>query len=267
MLRVCAIICFILCVSCQQVNSSPETRTRIDTLHSAAIGDDFTISFRTSDNFDPAKPFTSIYIADASLGLGQYALGMDTAMGAKLPSNTVLVAIGHVNGSNGKRARDFIPSDVSGTKEKGFAKADLFYAFLKSHIIPFAEERFPGAKKRVFIGHSFSGLFSLYAALKNEKLFDAFFAISPSVWANHHELMKIEEAYAKSNSDLNATIHIYAGGLEFLNKVLYSSRRFNHTLQGRHYKSLHITFEVISGVNHFSIRKPAIDRVMAALAN
>jgi uncharacterized protein len=262
-----AILCFVLCVSCQQVNSSPESGSRIDTLHSPAIGDDFTISFKTSDGFDPGKPFTLIYIADASLGLGQYALGEDSAMSAKLPSNTVLVAIGHVNGSNEKRARDFIPSDVTGKKEKGFANADVFYAFLKSQIIPFAEQRFPGAKKRVFIGHSFSGLFSLYAALKNEKLFDEFFAISPSVWANHHELMKIEEAFSKNNSDLNASIHIYAGGLEFLNKVLYSSRRFYHTLLARNYKNLHISFEVIGGANHFSIRKPAIDRIMAALAN
>jgi len=108
-------------------------------------------------------------------------------------------------------------------------------------------------------------LFCLYASLKNENLFQGYFAISPSVWANDRELMKIEELFAKSHTDLFARIHIYAGGLEVFNKVLSSSRAFYSTLQERKYPNTQISFEVIPTANHFSVRKPAIDKIFALI--
>ena len=54
------------------------------------------------------------------------------------------------------------------------------------------KKKYPNKKERVFIGHSFGGLFCLYTLFKEDKLFDRHFAISPSVWANYYELDKIE---------------------------------------------------------------------------
>jgi hypothetical protein len=120
-------------------------------------------------------------------------------------------------------------------------------------------------KDRAFIGHSFGGLFCLYTLFKEDKLFDRHFAISPSVWANYYELDKIEEQYAKTHKGLKAEIGIYVGGLEFLNKVLYSTRNFYNTIAGRKYTGCWIKKEEIGNANHFSIRKPAIDRIFELL--
>jgi predicted alpha/beta superfamily hydrolase len=120
-------------------------------------------------------------------------------------------------------------------------------------------------RNRSFIGHSFGGLFCLYTLFKDDKLFDKHFAISPSCWANYYELDKIEEAYFKKNKQINANVTIYVGGLEFLNKVLYSTRSFYTTVTGRKYKGLTMVKDEIGNANHFSIRKPAVDRIFEQL--
>ena len=89
--------------------------------------------------------------------------------------------------------------------------------------------------------------------MKENQLFDHYYAISPSVWANYYELMKIEKNYAIKNKEYNSAISIYAGSLEYLNKVLTSSKEFYTTVKGRNYRGLSITYSVINGVNHYGI--------------
>ena len=263
MQKLIAILFFALCIQCTQ-----KSFVTIDSfsINSKVIDDDFLIQIKKPADYNSKKNYTIIYVADGTIGLGQYVLGTDSNWRAVMPQDCIVVTIGHTGNWHQKRPRDFIPSDISNNKEKEFGNADQFYDFLKSEIIPFVNKQLPHQKRKVFIGHSFSGLFCLYAALKNEKLFDEYFAISPSVWANDNELLKIEEGFAQSNKDLNATIHIYAGSLEVFNKVLFSSRKFYKNLQSRYYKNILLSFEEISTANHFSIRKPAIDKILKSLA-
>jgi predicted alpha/beta superfamily hydrolase len=224
------------------------------------------IQFRLPDAYDEKKDYHIAFVADGTIGLGEYVLGKNEDWKATIPSNTIIVTIGQLGDWEDKRKRDFIPSDISLNSEEYFGKAHLFYSFLKSELIPYINKKYPHQKSKFFIGHSFSGLFCLYAALKNEKLFDRYFAISPSVWANYGELLKIEEAAAKNNKDILASIDIYVGGLEIFNKVISSSTKFYKQIQSRNYKSLSISYETIGSANHFSVRKPAIDKILSKIA-
>ena len=113
----------------------------------------------------------------------------------------------------------------------------------------------------MFIGHSFGGLLALYMSMRENKLFDHYYAISPSVWANYKELMKIEKQYAVANKKYNSNISIYAGSLEFLNKVLSSSQEFYNTVKARNYTGLSMSFSAIDGANHYGI----VPRVMPGI--
>jgi predicted alpha/beta superfamily hydrolase len=260
-------IAFVILVAivCCNMNGSGKTND-LFTIHSAQTGDDYTIEFRKPKDFDINKDYTLIYIPDASIGLGNYVLAKDSGWSAELPSNSIVDAIGHIGDYHSKRRRDFIPSDISGQSEKDLGHADKFLEFLTSDIIPFVDRQLPNQKRRVLVGHSFSGLFCLYTALKNEKLFDEYFAISPSVWANDLELLKIEETRAKNQLQFGTKIHLYAGGLEIFNRVIASTRKFYDAVRSRDYKDLAITFETIGGANHYSVRKPAVDRIFKSLA-
>lgn len=237
----------------------------IDTVYSANTKDKYVITVRKPAGFSTAKKYHHVYMTDGGIGIGDYVLGKSKSWVATIPANCVVIAIGHIGDYNSKRPRDFIPADISKNVETNFGKADKFYLFMKNELIPATEKKLSNKKSRAFIGHSFGGLFCLYTLFKEDKLFDKHFAISPSCWANYYELDKIEEAYFKKNKQINANVTIYVGGLEFANKVLYSTRSFYKTVTGRKYKGLVVVKDEIGNANHFSIRKPAVDRAFEQL--
>lgn len=239
--------------------------TTVDTVYSSNTKDKYVITIRKPADFSAAKKYHFVYMTDGAIGIGDYVLGRNKSWAAVIPSNCILIAIGHIGDYETKRPRDLIPSDISKNAENNFGKADLFYLFLKNELIPAVEKKLPARKSRVFFGHSFGGLFCLYLLFKDDKLFDRHFAISPSCWANYYELDKIEAGYFKTHKELKANVTIYVGGLEFLNKVLYSTRSFYTTVNGRNYKGLTIKKEEIGNANHLSIRKPAVDRIFEQL--
>ena len=150
------------------------------------------------------------------------------------------------------RQRDFIPSDGGGYHSNEFGQASKFYLFIKNELMPFVDKDIRKQKTKIFIGHSFAGLLALYFSLKENKLFDQYFAISPSVWANHQDILKIEEKYKEKKDAYDATIYLYAGSLEMFNKVLGSTTRFYHILKERGYKGLSIYYQEIAWANHFA---------------
>lgn len=202
-----------------------------------------------------------IYFTDATLNSGKYILGLD----AKKTGDCVLIGIGHIGNHVMRRQRDFIPSDAGGFSSKEFGQANKFYLFIKNELMPFVEGKIAFHKSKIFIGHSFGGLVALYFSLKENKLFDEYYAISPSVWANYNELLKIEELYKKNNSSYSSTIHLYAGSLEVLNKVLSSTTEFYDVVKGRSYDGLNISFKVIEWANHYTIVDDVIPDIFGSL--
>jgi uncharacterized protein len=237
----------------------------VDTLYSSNTKDKYVITVRKPAGYSTAKKYHHVYMTDGGIGIGDYVLGKSKSWAATIPANCVVIAIGHLGDWHDKRSRDLIPSDISKNPTTNFGKADRFYLFLKNELIPRTEKRMSNKKSRAFIGHSFGGLFCLYTLFRDDKLFDRHFAISPSCWANYYELDKIEAAYFKKNKQLKSNVTIYVGGLEFLNKVLYSTRSFYNTVTGRKYVGLTMVKDEIGNANHTSIRKPAVDRAFEQL--
>jgi predicted alpha/beta superfamily hydrolase len=231
-------------------------------LHSTHTGDDYEIIVRKPEGFSPDKSCHIIYVADGSIKLGNYMLGTDKSWKATVPKTCVVVAIAHKGDWHTKRSRDFIPSDAGGYSDKNFGQANKFYLFLKNELIPWVNKKFPKQKDKSFIGHSFSGLFCLYTLFQSDKLFDKHFAISPSVWANYSELIKIEANFSKKNKSLKATVMLQAGGLEVFNKVLSSTKEFYTVTQGRKYTGYTVSFSTVNNANHYSMIKPGVDKIL-----
>lgn len=240
-------------------------KTEVDTFYSTHVKDKFIITVRKPTGFSATKKYHHVYITDGGIGIGDYVLGKSDSWKAVIPSSCIIIAISHIGDWHDKRPRDFIPSDSSKNSTDIFGRADRFYLFMKNELIPKIEKKLPNKKDRSLIGHSFGGLFCLYTLLKPDKLFNRHFAISPSLWANYYELDKLEKQFSKTNIALNANVILYAGGLEFLNKVLYSTRNFYNTMLKRKYTGLAIKKVEIGNANHLSIRKPVVDRVFELL--
>lgn len=231
-------------------------------IYSDIIKDSFIISIRKPATYSDQKSYHLIYVADGSLKLGNYVMGTNADWKALIPENCIIITFAHIGDWHLKRQRDFIPSDAGGHSDKNFGQAQNFYLFLKNTLIPYVSKKFKKCKSTAFIGHSFSGLFCLYTIFQDDKLFDRHFAISPSVWANNRELLKIEEDYHNKKKSLSATVNLQAGGLEIFNKVLSSTTDFYNTTRSRNYKGYTVTYSTVNNANHYSMIKPGVDKVL-----
>lgn len=257
---------FLLIASLLPVILSAQTIER-KVLYSEQVKDSFVIKIRKPANYSDKKPYHLIYVADGSLKLGNYVMGTDEDWKATVPESCIIITFAHIGDWHVKRQRDFIPSDAGGYKNKDFGQAKNFYLFLKDQLIPFVNKKFPQRKSTALIGHSFSGLFCLYTLFQEDKLFDRHFAISPSVWANSYELLKIEDAFFKQHKTLNASVSLQAGGLEVFNKVLSSTKQFYTTTLERKYALYKVRFSTVNNANHFSMIKPGVDKVLLNFTN
>lgn len=224
---------------------------------STQTGDTYEIIIRKPKIFDTTKSYHLVYFTDAGIKSGKVILSQSE----ESIQNCILIGMAHKGNWDMKRQRDFIPSDAGGYSDKNFGQASKFFLFMKDELMPYINKKFTKQKSKVFIGHSFGGLLALYMSMRENKLFDHYYAISPSVWANYKELMKIEKQYAVANKKYNSNISIYAGSLEFLNKVLSSSQEFYNTVKARNYTGLSMSFLTIDGVNHYGI----VPRVMPGI--
>jgi len=224
-------------------------------------GDTYELIIRKPKDFDSTQAYHLVYFTDAGINSGKVILSQPE----ENMKNCILVGIAHKGDWETKRQRDFIPSDAGGHSDNNFGQASKFFLFMKDELMAVINKKFPKQKSKVFIGHSFGGLLALYMSMTDNKLFDHFYAVSPSVWANYYELMKIEKEYATKNKSYNSNISIYAGSLEFLNKVLTSSQEFYSTVKGRNYTGLSITRSVINGVNHYGIVPKVVPDILKQL--
>ncbi|HYF32387.1 MAG TPA: alpha/beta hydrolase-fold protein [Chitinophagaceae bacterium] len=241
--------------------AQPSLEFSVDSKHT---GDKYIITIKYHH---PSLKQHVVFVADGSLTLGHYILGTNKNWKAAVPTNCVIVAIAHSGDWHMKRRRDFIPADAGGHKDEEFGKSLNFYLFLKDELFPLINSKITNQLDRAFIGHSFSGLFSLYAALQTEKLFEKYFAISPSIWANYYELGKIEQQYFAKVKKLSGKLFLYAGSMEVFNKVLSSTINYYNTLKSRKYEGLSVHFTEIRNANHFSIIKPAVDHIFKSINN
>lgn len=235
----------------------------MEDFRSVKTGDTYQLIIKRPKNFDSSKAYHHVYFTDAAIKSGRVILGLPVDS----TQNCILIGIAHKGDWNTKRRKDLIPSDAGGYSDNNFGQAAGFYLFYKEELIPFINKRFTKRKSKVFIGHSFGGLFALYLSMKENRLFDHYYVISPSVWANYRELMKIEKEYAEKNKAYNSNISIYAGSLEFLNKVLSSSKEFYDKVKERKYDGLLISRTVVSGVNHYGIVPKIVPLIFRRLRN
>jgi len=238
--------------------SQPVEKT---TFASSNTGDSYEIIIKKPTAFDTSKYYTIVYFTDASLNSGKYILGLDDSK----TNNCILVGIGHIGNHVMRRQRDFIPSDAGGYNNDEFGQASRFYLFIKKELMPFIDKKITKQKTKVFVGHSFGGLLALYFSLKDTRLFDQYYAISPSVWANYDELLKMEELYKKSNAFYSATVYLYAGALEVFNKVLSSTTSFYNTVKKRKYKGLSIYYKEIEWANHYGTVEKVVPGIFQQL--
>jgi predicted alpha/beta superfamily hydrolase len=94
------------------------------------------------------------------------------------------IMVSVLNGEPNLRDRDFTPTHTADNPASG--KADNFVRFLKNELQPYIGQNYPVSGYTTLFGHSFGGLFGMYALLKEPGLFKSYILADPSFWWDGH---------------------------------------------------------------------------------
>lgn len=143
--------------------------------------------------------FPVIYMADGGIkeDFPHIANTLSKLLGENKIPPFILVGI-----ENTVRRRDLTgPSDIEydlkHVPEPG--GADNFRAFIKNELFPLIEKKYRTQNKRVLIGESAAGLFTVETFLLANDMFDYYIAMDPALWFNEQYLVKNFEKLAKQN--------------------------------------------------------------------
>ena len=219
--------------------------------YSAIIHDTFDIYINGTGSADRG-PRQYVYYMDAGIKSGKELrkqLGQlkDTGL-----ANRIFVGIGHRGNFHEKRRRDFIPPLFDPDTTHGANIISPFYLFLSQELIPSIEVRYGPPQERAIIGHSFGGLFVFYALFQPDRLFQRFYALSPSLWVNEYNAFDREKTFFTENKSLDAFLYLSAGGAEKINLILKGNRRMRTLLNTRQYQGLILRYQEFPGKTHNS---------------
>ena len=136
----------------------------------------------------------------------------------KLSKTVLIVGIGYDSPlayDIKRRTRDLTPT-ASGEEYANGGGAAEFYDFVKDELFPLVDKKYSTAKSdKIYFGHSFGGLFGIYALLRDDGIFDEFFIASPSLWWGESQLIRDALDEGKLRSNLKAKfIMLVAGSRE-----------------------------------------------------
>lgn len=180
-----------------------------DSTYSEILKESRTLEIRMPKGYEAGsgETYEVIYILDGEWNLENFSFIYNFAMEDEFVPPVILVALPntYIEGQN-MRDRDFLPLEMKNNERAG--GADKFLEFLRKEVIPYIDESFPTSGVNSLYGHSYGGLFSMYAMLAQPDLFETYYCTDPPLgWENGYVRRLAEEKFTK-NPGLEKTLWI-----------------------------------------------------------
>jgi predicted alpha/beta superfamily hydrolase len=235
-------------------------------LHSNILNEDRTIWVRTPHGYESGKDVLPVlYLTDGDDHINEIGNSIDFLVNNGRIPPLIVVGI-----ANTDRTRDLTPTH-SETKDSAGKETlptsgggDRFFDFIHTELMPEIEKRYRTAPYRIFAGHSLGGLMAIHILTSRPDMFQAYIAVSPSLWWEKQTTLHQAQAFFAAHDELNKTLFFSLGsegtdmqaGFDGLNKTLtakapkdfrWESARFpdeNHgsTVLRAHYAALRSIF-------------------------
>jgi predicted alpha/beta superfamily hydrolase len=137
----------------------------------------------------------------------------------------LVVGIGYASGERvdiDARSLDYTPAHdckppCEGVGALGSGGAERFLDFIERELKPLIAREFPvDAQRQTLFGHSYGGLFTLYALMQRPGSFQRYYALSPSLWFGDALLMQRLPGFASTLAErpLPLKVRLVSGVLE-----------------------------------------------------
>jgi len=227
--------------------------SELRTIRSTSTGRDYDLYIHIPKQYDKDQTakYPVLYVLDGQWEFGLVSQVVGCLVFDQYMPDVIIVGITY-SGENadydGLRAMDFTPTPIEGLKGSG--DGPKFLKFLKTELIPFVESSYRvDPTRRVLMGGSLGGLFTLYAMFSDPSLFSAYLVDCPAVlsgWPNN-SLFRQEADYARVHKDLPVKLYVAVGGWDPLSGP---TQEFVHIVRSRNYGGLQLEARVIEGERH-----------------
>ncbi len=235
--------------------------TQLRHLHSAATGRDYDIQISPPPDYarNPAARYPVLYVLD---GQWDFKLMLSVQGGLLYDRFTPPIIIVGITWSgtspdyDSLRAMDLTPEATRPLPGSG--AAPRFLSFLETELIPFIEAHYRAdPARRVLLGSSFGGLFTLYTMFSDPALFSGYVAASPAVSYAGRAAFAQEAAFAAAHRELPVRLFVAVGDQESLAGPV---QEFWSVLRSRRYAGLTLETRVIAGERHSGNKPEAFNR-------
>jgi len=217
-------ILFALMVVCSTARSqnieSKITAAEIVTIHSNILNEDrkLYIYKPAEDNIYAPAANPVIYLLDGDVQTKMVA-GQVSYLSESYPVIPKMIVVGI---GNTDRTRDLTPNhSIIGFDGKPDTSAnsfgshsgggEKFMQFIQQEVMPYVEKNYHPAPYKIFSGHSLGGLMMFYSLLAHPDMFNAYIAISPSLfWDKQWTLQQAKEKW-KAGTSLNKILFFSDG--------------------------------------------------------
>jgi predicted alpha/beta superfamily hydrolase len=201
----------VLCPTVRAADKPDDNRIVID---SKVLGEQRVALVRTPAGYNHGKEhYPVLYMTDGAAQLTHTAATIEfLARNGRMPE-MIVVAI-----NNTDRTRDLTPTTPKATADKSIPQppgqtggADKFLTFIETELIPQVEKTYRTQPYRVFAGHSLGGLLAVHAFATKNDLFNAYIAVSPSLWWDAEVAVRELADFLKDRKELDRKLFITLG--------------------------------------------------------
>jgi hypothetical protein len=219
--------------------------------HSTILGEDRTLLVHTPASYKQGKEsYPVLYLLDAGDNF-HHTTGI-TAFLSEVGRAPEIMVVGVAN-TGDSRDRDLTPTAVKDSPGSGGAAK--FLSFLKDEVRPRIEGGYRTAPYRILVGHSFGALFALHVLTTAPGAFDAYVAMSPSLWWDDKVVLHGAEKSFASHPDLQSFVYMTMGNEN--GPMLPDVTAFATLLKAKGPKGVRSEFNHLEHENHGSSRHRA----------
>jgi uncharacterized protein len=241
----------LLLLACACFGQTPVIVGQTYVLHSQTLNEDreYQVCLPASYHWAADRSYPVLYVLDGESNFLHTASSVSyLSTHGEIPE---LIVVGI---TSTVRIRDFTQTDWS-SHWVGGGGARNFRQFLSAELIPAIEKNFRTNHFRILSGHSAGGQFALYALASEPSLFNAYFAISPSLdWDNGLPERSLAESFAHADS-LKA--FLYFAWSDDLGQALEADQKLVGTLKAKSPRAFRWVANGMPDETHISIPLPA----------
>lgn len=194
----------LLCVFFSSTGLAVAEESRSFSFSSALLKENVQVTIALPESYHHSDSFSYpvVYVLDGNTQLGHIRGNLNFLSTYAIVPEFIVVA---VNSNN--RLLNYTPTEKDDLKGQS-GGAEHYLKFFADELIPYVVKHYRAANYKVVTGHSMSGLFVTYAMLHKEPVFNAHFAISPSLWWDNEWIVNQSQTYLKNHSDMSSYLFI-----------------------------------------------------------